>query len=927
MRAALALAAVAASLAAARPGLAVSVSPRVLEAARGTAEEAALRERVLRYERSKSQGVDRVYPQFALDLAKYPRGGVAHRNILVVLAEFPAEGSAPALRASKKSTPYYYHRLFFSDDPNDGFVSLREYYKINSSGRLIISGQVTSKWLTMPHSSLYYTNNASGLDFSAYPRSAQRLAEEAMGAAYGDFGGRMGYFDNDGPDGVPHSGDDDGYIDAVVVVHAGQPAEVLDPNFYDTDDILWSHEAGIATFSSCPQPSSPGCLPGLPLGEARGFLYLLVGEYNEFPADRSVGTYCHEFGHTLGLPDLYDPAAAGLGFYSLMALGNYLPFAPGQVLGQRPSNLDAWCRQYLGFDEPKIASAAGRYELPPVTRGGGSLRVWSDGEPGREYFLIENRTREGPDEFLPGEGVVIYHVNDDERDNLSGFPNYRVFLVQADSVTPGELESPGGDFGDDRDTFPGSLGKRSFTEGTSPSSRDFASNDTGIRVWNIAAGAADNADTASFDLAISKQPELRVAGVTMTDGGGDGYPDPGESLGLTVTMRNVGLSSNLVDYTLSTTDPYAAVAGSGMQPGTAIPTGGTGANVVPFIVNIGAPPLLPHDAVLRIDWTDGASSGFQTFAITVGMGAGLAEDFESGALGWTHAAIAPSGSDEWHASGSRAHGGLTSFKVGSALNLGTGSNEAQTYASLQDAALLSPAFDLAANSEMVFWSYIDAETNGGTGAWDGGRVEISMNGGEWIPVAVDGGYGYQIEFNSGAALRGADVFAGSPQAWRRVVADLSPHAGAARLRFRFASDEANDPRDLLGAQLRYFEGWYVDDVAVQGRTGGGPTPRRLSLRAGPNPYWVGGASAFINFRFSAADGLPHPGATTEVRVFDVNGRHVGSATAAANALVPSEFSARWDGRNPSGQRCRSGIYFAKVDFLGQTQTVRLVLLH
>ena len=918
----IAIGAAAAALAASvpSPARAANISPRVLEAARGTPNEVAERERILRYARSKRGGVDRIYPQFALDMAKFPRDGVAHRNILVVLAEFPVEGANPAVSASNKSTPYYYHRMFFSDDPNDGFISLKEYYRINSNGRLEISGQVTSKWLTMPHSKLFYTNGASGLDFFSYPRSAQKLAEDAMSAASGDFGGKLGYFDNDGPDGVPQSGDDDGYIDAVMVVHAGQPAEILGASI--SDDYLWSHEAGIAIYANCPDPAGPDCLPGLPLGSVRGFLYVMVAEYNDFPGDFAVGTYCHEFGHTLGLPDLYDPAAGGLGYFSLMALGNYLPNEVGKVLGQRPANLDAWSRQYLGFDEPRTATAPGSVTLTPVTQGGQSLKIWSNGEPGTEYLIAENRKREGPDEFLPGDGLLVYHVDDTKTDNTSG-PPYRVALLQADGLT--ELESPSGDFGDAADPFPGSLVRRSITEATTPSTRDLAGNDTGIRITGITGGEVDGTDNVTFNLTISQGAALRVDGVVIADGN-DGYADPGETVAMTVRLRNLGLTSSSVVYTLTTSSADATV-NNGAANGLPITAGAVGQNLTPFDVTFGNPGTLPRDVTFNLSWNDGTASGIESFLVTIGMGAGLADDFESGADGWTHAPIAPSAFDEWHLSGSREHGGSSSFKLGSTNALGVGSNEEQTYTQLQDAALVSPAFDLPANSELVFWSFIDAETNGGTGSWDGGRVEISMNGGPWEPLAVDGGYGYQIEFYSPAALRGADVFSGSPQTWRRVVADLTPYAGAARLRFRFASDDASEPRDQFGGQLRYYEGWYVDDVAVGARTGGGPVARHLSFRAGPSPFWTGGATAFLNFRFSAPDGLPHPGATPEVRVFDVRGRQVASVRAAANGLAPSLFEAKWNAKTEAGERIGSGVYFARVDFLGKTQSARIVILN
>jgi len=369
---------------------------------------------------------------------------------------------------------------------------------------------------------------------------------------------------------------------------------------------------------------------------------------------------------------------------------------------------------------------------------------------------------------------------------------------------------------------------------------------------------------------------------------------------------------------------------TGVSTAASIAGGATGANATPFVVGIGNPALLPHDILLTVGWNDGSFSGSQTFLITVGMGSGLAADFESGALGWTHAAVDPSLStdDEWHLSPSRFHGGATSMKVGSTNALGTGTNEDQTYAADEDAALVSPAFDLPANSELVFWSYIDAETNGGTGAWDGGRVEVSMNGGEWLPLSVDGGYDHVIEFNSSATLRGAEVFSGSPKRWRRVVADLTPYSGSARIRFRFATDEANDPREFGSLQqLRPYEGWYVDDVTVQARTGGGPIPRHIAFRAGPTPFLLDGpSSGSIHFRFSAPDGLPKPGQTPEIRIYDVRGREVGRTTAFANPLAPAEFHGYWKPRSEGGSNLGSGIYFARIDFAGKTQSVRLVLV-
>ncbi|MBI4364771.1 MAG: M6 family metalloprotease domain-containing protein, partial [Candidatus Latescibacteria bacterium] len=861
---------------------AVTVAPSVRASAKTAAEQELLSRAIERYETSRAWGVDRVYPKFTLNLAKYPRGGVAHRNLLVVLCDFDADAFGGAVHHDSKSTPGYFHNLFFSDDPNDGVISLREYYKMNSHGRLIISGRVTSEWLVMPRSYAYYTNNNSGLDFSAYPRSAQGLAEDAMIAAYGSFGNNLSYFDNDGPDGIPSSGDDDGYVDAVCVIHPGQGAEVAP--IPAEPFTLWSHEAGINVYEDCPMPSSPNCLPGMFLGGVRGFLYFMVGEFNWAPGDDANGTYIHEFGHTLGLPDLYEfslcnaSVGAGLGVFSLMSLGNYLPLSPTSEQGRRPGNLDAWCRQFLGFEQPAVVPGSGSYSLPPLTRGGSAVKVWKDGRPGTEYFLVENRIHEGSDEYIPGEGLLVYHVDDTLIDNCRDCdnascldppaPHYRVALVQADGLN--ELLSPSGDLGDGADPFPGILAKRSWTDVTTPNSRDYAGADTGIRMTNIV-GAYDGADTASFDLSVSVTPRLLVKSVLVQDGGGNGSPDNGETDSLDVTLENAGAASGALSLTLSTADPGITVD----VAAASAPAAGAGATVsaaTPFVFTVGTYATLPHAVTFTLGWNDGTSSGSEDFTLTVGMGSSLAADFESGVGSWTSAPVAPTSIDEWHLSTTRAHGGLSSMKVGSILDpAGSGSNGAKSYARLQDAALVSPMFDLEPGSQLAFYSWIDAQTNGGTGCWDGGRVEISLRGGPWIPLAVDDGYGYQIEFNSAASLRDSDVFSGSPQRWRRVVADLTGYSGPAQIRFRFSSDDDRFAPVFSGGSLaRTYEGWYVDDVLVGPRVDPGPTPRPLSLRAGPNPFRVNrGFAATITFRFSAPDGLPHTELSPRVRLYDL----------------------------------------------------------
>src|SRR5689334_11648206 len=126
-----------------RPAVASAPSPKLFENLSASERNAAMQHYQAKFDSLSATGVDKICPQFALDMAKYPRGGVAHRNILVVLCKFPAEGGSPAKNPSAASTPAYYQKMYFSDDSTDNVISLREYYRNNSRGRLIISGRVT----------------------------------------------------------------------------------------------------------------------------------------------------------------------------------------------------------------------------------------------------------------------------------------------------------------------------------------------------------------------------------------------------------------------------------------------------------------------------------------------------------------------------------------------------------------------------------------------------------------------------------------------------------------------------------------------------------------------------------------------------------------------------------------------------------------
>jgi immune inhibitor A len=147
----------------------------------------------------------------------------------------------------------------------------------------------------------------------------------------------------------------------------------------------------------------------------------------------SFGVLCHEFGHLLGLPELYAPGGApheGIGVWGLMGQGTWL----GR--GDRPPHPSAWCKVAMGWANVEIIGTSGRVTLPAVDHSGRVVKLWASGpEQPWAYVLIENRQRRGTDGRLPGSGLLVWRI--DER--VGGFrtsqsdpDRLRVRLIQAD---------------------------------------------------------------------------------------------------------------------------------------------------------------------------------------------------------------------------------------------------------------------------------------------------------------------------------------------------------------------------------------------------------------------------------------------------------------------------------------------------------------
>lgn len=208
------------------------------------------------------------------------------------------------------------------------------------------------------------------------------------------------------------------------------------------------------------------------------------------PQMTTIGTAVHELGHSLGLPDLYNTAEdrTMAGIWSVMDTGPY-GAADGHRAGTDPTGLDAWSRSYLGWSDP--VKASGHRELGTASRSPDIVRLgenpfgveWThllrSGEG--EYFLAENRRPVGVDAALPSCGLLLWHVNETlapENEANSGPAPHLVSVMRADN-DGSSWDAEGAPF----------LG-RDFNDDTTPSSRYFSGDRSGLAVSGIPATCA-----------------------------------------------------------------------------------------------------------------------------------------------------------------------------------------------------------------------------------------------------------------------------------------------------------------------------------------------------------------------------------------------------------------------------------------------------
>jgi len=423
--------------------------------------------------------------------------------------------------------PAQFDSVLFSTGRYNPTGSMTEFYMENSYGKFFIIGDVYG-WYLMPNNYSYYvgTNHGGGI----YPANSQGLTIDAVNIVDDDVD--FSLYDYSGPAGVP-----DGEVDGLFIVHAGTGYEESGNDGEIHSHMWWLGDNSIS-------------VDGVTIDK-----YTCEPEESNLSQSISpIGVYCHEYGHFLGLPDLYDVAdtdftSAGLGKWSLMAGGSY------NGNSRSPSHFDAWCKSMLGFLTPvEVASNMTDVSIAQIESEPVAYKIWADGDySGPEYFIIENRQQVGFDNALPGSGLCIYHVDETAGDwfgSNNDPDHYHVAMEQADGLF--QLEYVLNSKGDGGDPFPGFTGKRAFNDKTTPNSRGYGDVVTQAAVWNIS--DSDSLMTANLDVTWS-QPYFAFISMQFADENSNEIYEAGETVRFYFSLQNDWLDAPNAVVTLSSTDP------------------------------------------------------------------------------------------------------------------------------------------------------------------------------------------------------------------------------------------------------------------------------------------------------------------------------------------------------------------------------------
>jgi len=365
--------------------------------------------------------------------AAAPTGTV---KILVVLMSFKD------VAFSKTTTDFnnLFNQTGYSTNNNQS--SVKEYFDANSYGKFSMSFDVKGPYVAA-NNRVYYGKDVGGTEGNdQHPDS---LVQEAIRAI--------------------HTNDPTfSFADysAISIIFAGNGQEFTGV----TTDAIWSHQNDFTPPSYC-SITHYLCTPEL--------------YANSTSITCTMGVLCHELNHVIGAPDYYDTnydntgdgSFVGTGDWDLMAEGSWNSIG-SNYYGTCPPNLTLYQKYRYGWITPTTLTSS--TTVSNMAANGTKGEAYIINTPTRgEYYLLENRQQSGYDSALPGHGLMIYHIAkyaDDLFYNLNITAPQKVYPVCASASTdPSSTVASYGTINSGGCPFPGTSGKTSFTDSTTPSAK------------------------------------------------------------------------------------------------------------------------------------------------------------------------------------------------------------------------------------------------------------------------------------------------------------------------------------------------------------------------------------------------------------------------------------------------------------------------
>lgn len=404
------------------------------------------------------------------------------------------------------------HKEGFSEYNGTGCAT--EYFRAQSNGQFDPEFDLYGP-VTLPNPMSYYGGNDTYGDDKAPHMMVVHACQQLDKTV--DFS----QYDNDG----------DGYVDNVFIFYAGQGEAS-----YGSDDTVWPHSWEVSSGTG-----SKFKLDGVIIDR-----YACTNEWERSTPD-GVGTFIHEFSHVMGLPDLYHTTSSSASYTP--GSWSVLDYGPYNNDGRTPPNYSVYERNAMGWINPELIDGEVKFvSLEEI--GGSNQGCIIQTDKTNEFFLLENRQLTGWDKYLPGHGMLIWHVDyqssvfDNNSVNNNSSHQY-VDIIEANNRANSSSDATMAGY-----TWPGTSNKTEFGPNSSPALKSWSGYKPEITLMEI----SENNGVITFGVNGVLQAPVADEAVT---GGSDWFNaswtavDEAESYELTVTATTgaTGSGSETAEFT------------------------------------------------------------------------------------------------------------------------------------------------------------------------------------------------------------------------------------------------------------------------------------------------------------------------------------------------------------------------------------------